>query len=238
DGNPNGRNAYIGLTGDWGTFLYGRHDSPYKMAWYSTGIDMMGDTIMDAVGLSSAEANRFSNAIAYVSPNINGLTFAGAIVPSEGTNNATGLADGYAVGVMYSNNDLKLAAAYEDEGALGSNNNLGSNNDNDRFMVGAGYTMNAFAIAANYVMEDNEDLEKNINVIGSYSFGNNKLIVAYGLDDNDSGSDQGSWGIGLSHALSKRTTAYAAYADSNDYNQINTEMDATSGFSVGLIHNF
>ncbi|WP_144077530.1 porin, partial [Solemya velum gill symbiont] len=232
--DSSGRNAYIGLTGDWGTFLYGRHDGPYKMAWYSTGIDMMGDTIMDANGLASVEENRFSNAIAYVSPNMNGLTFAAAIVPGEGTNNATGLTDGISVGVMYSNNGLKLAAAYEDEGDLGDNAD-----DNDRFMIGAGYTMNAFSIAANYV-DDDEDDEKSLNVSGSYSFGNNKLVLAYGHEDNDGGSDDVSWGVGLTHALSKRTTAYAAYAstDEEDTLEMKTEMDATSGFSIGLIHNF
>ncbi|HIE55985.1 MAG TPA: porin, partial [Chromatiaceae bacterium] len=39
------RNAYIGLAGGWGTFLYGRHDTPVKM---STGkLDIFGDTIAD-----------------------------------------------------------------------------------------------------------------------------------------------------------------------------------------------
>ncbi|OOZ36214.1 porin, partial [Solemya elarraichensis gill symbiont] len=108
------RNAYIGLTGDWGTFLYGRHDTPYTMAYYSTGIDAMGDTAMDMNGLGAFHEVRASNAIAYVSPNFNGLTFAGAIVPGEGGPQGDGLADMWSVSAMYSNNGLKLAAAYED----------------------------------------------------------------------------------------------------------------------------
>ena len=124
-----GRNAYIGLTGDWGTFLYGRHDTPMKI---STGkLDLFGDQLGDynwSMGPNNALLGpgfndvRAPNAIAYISPNWNGFTFAGAIVPGEGTdcidpsdepkcNN--GLADSYSVAAMYSNNGLYLAAAYE-----------------------------------------------------------------------------------------------------------------------------
>ncbi|OOZ45832.1 hypothetical protein BOW37_01705 [Solemya velum gill symbiont] len=223
--DSSGRNAYIGLTGDWGTFLYGNHDTPFKMAWYSTGIDMMGDTLIDAYSLGSVEENRWSDTIAYISPNMNGLTFAASIQAGESNNN-NGLADEYSIGVMYSNNGLKLAAAYEDE----------RNDDDDRFMLGVGYTMNAFTIAATYV-DDNEDHEKNYNISGSYSFGNNKLVVAWGREDNDHGRNDDGWGIGLTHTLSKRTTAYVAYGDSDD-GYLKAEDDATTGFSLGMIHKF
>ena len=85
------RNAYVGLASDWGTVLVGRHDTPYKMGFYSTGIDMLGDSIIDANSMYGIVEVRADNAIAYVSPNMNGLTVAAAIVPGEGyTNPVTG----------------------------------------------------------------------------------------------------------------------------------------------------
>ena len=85
------RNAYVGLAGDFGTVLIGRHDHPLKM---STGsLDPFADTAADynkgyMEGLVDLRAD---GAIVYMSPNFSGLTVAGAILPGE--NNA---ADGIA----------------------------------------------------------------------------------------------------------------------------------------------
>lgn len=241
-----GRNAYIGLTGNWGTFLYGNHDTPYKMAYYSTGIDMMDATIIDMNGIGSFEENRFPNTIAYITPDMNGLTVAASIRPGEGANGTENrILNAYSIAAMYSINGLNLAIAYEDEDDLSYK---GSGDDNDRLMVGAGYTLNNLSIAVAFA-DDNELRQRSFGASVGYAFGNNKLVVNWGRDDNEAGnadshesayggSQEDSWGIGLAHTLSKRTTAYAAYATSDDDSQINTEMNATSGFSVGMIHNF
>ena len=159
------RNAYVGLASDWGTVLVGRHDTPYKMAFYSTGIDMLGVSIIDANSMYGIVEVRADNAIAYVSPNMNGLTIAAAIVPGEGyTNPVTGetfdgLADNYSISAMYSNNGLKLAVGYEslDQGlpatAFGGTvpglcaTAALTPGDCTNTMVGAGYSMNGFDVS-------------------------------------------------------------------------------------------
>jgi predicted porin len=219
-----GRNAYIGLAGDWGTFLYGRHDTPYKMAYYAGGVEMMADTVLDFGDTGELDISRVraSNAIAYVSPNMNGLTIAAAIVPGEGNNfdNGTGLADAVSVSGMYSNNGLKLAAAYED---------LGSNDT--KFMVTAGYTMNNVTVAGLY--QDYED-DKSLLLSAGIAMGNNNFVLKYGQTDWDGGSDDTTmWGIGAEHNLSKRTKAYVGYASVDEANS-STE----TAFSVGMLHNF
>ncbi|OOY97877.1 porin [Solemya velum gill symbiont] len=230
-----GLNAYIGLAGDWGTFLYGRHDSPYKMAYYSTGIEMMGDTILDFKRMVDNMHNgshlddiefwrgdQYSGAIAYISPNMNGLTIAGAIVPGANSDGpgGDGLADAVSLAAMYANNGLKLAMAYESN----------EDGDDDSWLVGASYTMNNMTLAVTYNedsgMDDGGDHEA-LLVAGSYRAGNNNFVVKYG-DDLDSDSDW-VWGIGVEHALSKRSMAYVAYADSEDDD---------SALSVGMIHKF
>lgn len=249
-GNCTGRNAYIGLTGDWGTFLYGRHDTPYKIAFYSTGIDMMADTVIDmnaqAFGVGFHEV-RASNAIAYISPNMNGVTIAAAIIPGEGDASSNGgfgvgdgLADAYSVAGMYANNGLRLAVAYED---LAGDFPI----DMDKIFAGGSYSMNNMTFALAYQDWNLAilDLESYGAAFG-YGFGNNKLVVNYAYLDFGSLFETNAWGVGLEHSLSKRTKAYAAYSDLGfditaepDDDPLDIEIGVdTKVFSVGMIHNF
>lgn len=180
--------AYIGLAGDWGTFLYGTHDTPYMM---STGnLDPFADTAADfntPTDFGLFTTNMFSfqdvtanNAIAYVSPNFNGLTFAAAIVPGEGAFSLEavadpgctstdpicfdidgeihdGLADAYSVAAMYESNGLFLSAAYEhlpthstSWTAFGSPAFSLPTGQQDKYRLGAGYTMNNLTINGVY----------------------------------------------------------------------------------------
>ena len=257
------RNAYIGLASDWGTFLYGRHDTPYKMGFYSTGIDMLGDSIIDVNGLYGITEVRADDAIAYVSPNWNGLTLAAAIVPGEGFTDSEGkvydgLADNYSVSAMYSNNGLKLAVGYEElnQGLAATTgvDSLCATSDCTNFMVGAGYSMNAFDVSAVYIQQEyGESVDSDIWALSAaYTFGNNKIIGTYG--QNDYGSDDFSgYGLALQHMFSKRTSAYLAYASQSDlpFSATLTEtvgevtetttatgFSDTSAFSFGMIHKF
>ncbi|OOZ75172.1 hypothetical protein BOW49_00055 [Solemya velum gill symbiont] len=226
-----GRNAHIGLAGDWGTFLYGIHDTPYKMSYYAAGIEMMGDTAIDFgdSGYLDLSHVRASNAIAYVSPNMNGLTIAAAIVPGEGNNfdYGTGLADAVSVSAMYSNNGLKMAAGYEDLG-----------DDDTKFLVTAGYTMNNVTVAGLY--QHYED-DKTILLSAGVAMGNNNLVLKWGQTDYGKdntvygGNDHTVWGLGAEHKLSKRSSAYAAYGNASTDE---SGYDDTTIFSVGMIHNF
>jgi predicted porin len=202
------RNTYVGLAGDWGTFLVGRHDTPYKMAFYSTGIDMMGDTIADANTMYGYHEVRASNAIAYVSPNMNGLTAAVAIVPGENSPAGTGLADLWSLGLMYNNNGIKAALGYEVLDGIGFVTNK-------KYFGGIGYSMNAFDVALGY---QNHDLGavnnlKTWSLAAGYTFGNNKVMASYGKVDLGAISWTG-YSVGAEHNFSKRTKIYGAYADS------------------------
>jgi len=248
------RNTYVGLAADWGTFLMGRHDTPLKI---STGaLDLFSDTIADynqggllgsnpvggveggtaatnpvmpGLGLVDARAD---NAIAYVSPNMNGFTLAGAIVPPgnatvAGTtpadnNRADGLANAYSVAAMYSNGPFYASLAYEtyDQDVFISTSDL----DLDLVRAGLGYTANNFHVG--FVYED-QDLGgtnalgtgNDISVwqlSGSYTFGNNVVKAAYG--ERDAGAD---WG----------TAAAATVLGSVTQNDVDQ-------WTLGLDHNF
>jgi predicted porin len=108
-----GRNQYVGLAGDFGTALVGRHDTPLKMS--QGKFDQFNDTVADIKDVIPGE-DRIGNVIAYVSPNLSGFTAVGAIVAGENgdgdPDELTGLADHYSLAGMYSNGPFYAALAY------------------------------------------------------------------------------------------------------------------------------
>jgi predicted porin len=107
------RNAYVGLAGGWGTFLVGRHDTPFKM---STGkLDLFADTLADYNSTIGFVDLRTNSAIAYVSPSWSGLSFSGALVAPHvySSNNSVYLdGSGTPVAVKRDSDSDSLAEAY------------------------------------------------------------------------------------------------------------------------------
>ena len=162
-----GRNAYVGLAGDFGTVLAGNHDTPLKI---STGkLNVFADTLADYKNFAQMEDVRAGDAIAYISPSFSGLTVAGAIIPGGDVSTVAGeednIASGYSVAAMYSNGGLFLSLAYEDKEDHGA-----GTDELTRF--GAGYTMDAFSIGVVYEMAEDpgNDIDK-WYVGGSYTMG-------------------------------------------------------------------
>ena len=176
------RNTFVGLSGDWGTVLVGRHDTPMKMAFYAAGNERPGrlrhrpepsDSHLEhPIGVF--QEFRANNAIAYVSPNFSGFTVAAAIIPGEESGNdeplvlasptaltvkmtRDGIADHYSVGAMYKGNGLKVCAGYEHTGQPGWCRSPAKccNDDQKTWQVGATYTMNNFKFGAQYQDTDN-----------------------------------------------------------------------------------
>lgn len=244
-----GRNSYIGLAGDWGTFLVGKHDTPLKI---STGrLDVFSDTMADYNSTVGFIDRRASKVMAYISPNWNGFTFAAAGVASEDYGSDL-LGDGaYSIAAMYFNNGFYASAAYEDVSGVTTFDT------NDVWRVGAGYIMNAFTFGAIYEQsqlgEDGfEKLQTNKwQILGAYDFGNNTVKAMFGQYDPDTDrsgvisslrtSSKNAWAIGWDHKLSVRTKVYALYADSELSLHNAPETLATGGaigFSMGMVHTF
>lgn len=272
--NVGSRNTYVGLTGDWGTMLMGRHETPYKMSTGSLGL--FHDTIADynaVIGNASGGAANSNNremnlrvpqTIAYVSPNMNGLTVAGAWVQALVDEGVGGPTDTNAVSLaaMYSNGPLFASLAYEDHDNGFALAPAGIS-DASAWKLGLGYKASGFTVGFIYETIDtklgnngilsgaNADTD-NMLINGSYSFGNNVVKAVWGQSDPDVAGSTASkyWGIGLDHKLSKRTKAYAIYADMDQGTGGNILLSNGAagggaqyagdhhGFSFGLIHKF
>ena len=200
-----GRNSYIGLAGDWGTVLIGKHDTPLKI---STGrLDLFADTMADYNSTLLFTDRRAGNVIAYISPNWNGFTFAAAGVASEDYSGDIGNG-GWSIAGMYFNNGFYGSLAFEDVTKLGLVDvGSGFNADdqwdgfesdfvdsNTVWRAGLGYIMNAFTIGAVY---ENQQLDLRDGlvhldtdwdkwmIVGAYDFGNNTVKAMFGQVSTD-----------------------------------------------------
>jgi len=116
------RNSFIGLAGNWGTALVGRHDTPYKIA---TGkLDQFAYTMADFNGTVGFDDIRADNLIAYISPSFSGFSFMGAVIAPGGATNGEGaninsdsLAEAFSLAGIYSNGPFYASIAYESMGS-------------------------------------------------------------------------------------------------------------------------
>lgn len=126
------RNTFVGLGGNFGTVLMGRHDTPLKI---STGpLDLFADTMSDYNNTVGFQDLRADNVVAYVSPSFSGFQFAGAVVAGGGAsaanlglnlntgavtntakynNESNSLAEAWSLAAIYKNGPWYASLAYE-----------------------------------------------------------------------------------------------------------------------------
>jgi predicted porin len=241
-GSFSARNAFVGLAGDFGTVLVGRHDHPLKI---STGrLDYFSDTIADNNNAYTENLADFraDGTVAYISPSFSGLTVAAALVPGENSA-ADGIADAYSVAGMYSNAGLYLSLAYEEGDKcidqLGAPNCAPAGNDYEQTRVGAEYAMDAFKVGVVYAQTDvaaGSDTDTWV-LSGAYTMGNNVLKAKYfDVDLPAAGKDRDGFAIGAEHNFSKRTNAGLYYV-SADVDGTDNKMDGDI-FSIQMNHSF
>jgi predicted porin len=262
------RNRAVTLSGDWGTALAGKWDTPFKTV--GRKLDLFGDKIGDTRSLNSGALmdQRAPNVVAYVTPNMNGLSATVAYVwDVRGSGNPGDDSDysAWSANAIYKNGPIMVAAAYSNY----SDTIFGANaEDETLWRVGGSYKFGDFKVLASYTdisdANGNDGKDTDIWTVGAaYTMGNNTIKAQYGSRDeyddtkgapgsgNETGADM--WSVGIDHKMSKRTTVYAAYAStSNDDFSTSTSWGGghdkegnapaagndADAFSVGIIHKF
>jgi predicted porin len=177
-GTVGGRNTFVGLAGGFGTFVMGRHDTPYKLG--TASLDIFGDTIGDyngRLGYVTSYANpavppvpptitvttvvdpiygahdaRLGNAIAYISPTWDGFHFAAAVVAGNDAaafDNNNKTFDAYSLTGVYANGPLFASLSYQDVVDAGAG---AGNQSSKAWKVGLGYTFGDAKVG--FVYED------------------------------------------------------------------------------------
>ncbi len=238
-GNLATRNTFIGLAGGFGTFVMGRHDTPYKMGTGS--LDIFGDSIgdyntgrLDGVQLiSNGHDARSPSAIAYISPTFSGFHVAAAVVANDNGGASDETLDALSLTAVYNNGPIFGSLSYQDLGDA-----AGTNATNDAIKLGLGYNMGDTSFG--FVWEDVDGgaaaADRDswlVNV--KHAMGPIALKAQYGQADVGvgAGSDQDMWALGADYNLSKRTAAYVVYGTGD-----NDAGSDVSGWNIGMKHSF
>ncbi len=210
------RNTFLGLTGDFGTLLLGRHDHPYKLA--TLAFRPMGDTMADQAGFNAESFLRSDGVVAYVSPNMNGFSFAAAAVPFHAGSNEVA----YSISATYNADPILVTAAYDKLDDAGLWNAT---------MLGARYNFGMGTIGLMY-----EDIRK-VNRREAFT-----LPVTFNIDggmyvramakkvDWHNGGDATDFALQVGKNMSNRTEMYGIVTTTNDNDDAN--------FALGLRHRF
>ena len=235
------RNTFLGLSHKAaGTLLLGIYDTPYKTS--SGKLDLFVDSMGDynaVIGTVNGTANfelRPKDSVVYLSPSWSGISFAlsRSMTGMESNNNSAGNASLSSASVSYDAKPVYFSAAYEiHKNGYTAWDSDGSENKGTKF--GAGLTFGNTKISAVYEMikdeKPNSDKTRNAwYIAASQTFGKETIKIAYANasdGDNPATNTGATWmAVGIDHALSKRATIYALYA------QTKNETNATYGLGT------
>jgi predicted porin len=210
----------VSLSGDFGTFTMGRMEFMHESVMQPVvSIDESHDLDLENITNNNGIGDRGNSAMAYSSPSMNGLSVTVAIAAAGG---ATGsdLDDVTDVLVKYSNGPLTVMADQIDNGT------------DEATAFSASYKMGDLTVSAMTREYDDAGTKYDTNFFGAkYTMGANTIAV--GRVDDDLNGDGTI--VSLSHALSKRTSAYIV-STSIDPTAANTTEDDELAF--GLRHTF
>ena len=257
-------NTFVGLSGNFGTALLGKHEAPAKLIGRS--VDLFGDQIGDnrnftakPAGQSNGFDLRPNNVIAYVSPTFSGMTGAIAYVTNVTETGATVDAsiDAWSAMGKYENGPLMVGLGYQVHNLSEAVSTL---EDESMWRLAASYKFGDVKVVGLYQQANDMGGTNNNDVttfgIGAaYAMGPVTLKAQYyTADDRDTAANTGGnmWAVGADYDLSKRTkvqfayattdndsaVSYSAFGGGHGDNPATVAGGSPSGFSVGVKHAF
>jgi predicted porin len=239
------RVATVGLSGSFGSLAIGRQQTIADKAWAAGAVgsqnNFRGSAYQSSDRLSNARSDRLIN---YISPAFSGFTIHAAM--GERNNEATSATTTDRVketglGLQYSAGALNAIIGYSKRDNTLNGATVATP---EQLVIGANYNFNVARVFVTYAEAEDRSTanavisDKDVMEIGvAIPFGKTTLQLSMFDGENKptttTKQDLSGYQVGVLHALSKRTTAYAVYgADKNETNgQNKTERD-TFGFGV------
>jgi predicted porin len=253
-----GKQAFLGLTGNFGTAIAGRLVAPrYSLL---AAIDPFGDGTVGRFhnvfsDVAAGNVDRVDNAVAYVSPSFSGFnvtaayaTHAGVLLGSQEHLENDGDLRVYTILPRYTNGPLDIGLAYQQVKGKDSTKDAKLK----QWTLGGAYDFKVVKLSAYYDSYKDQDAFTNL-VVGATGpakdikvksfglgvtvpFGKHAVLASYNQSkskwDGDSGKAR-QFAVGYNYSLSKRTKFYAAISD------IHNDDDGVTRFtSVSDANNF
>jgi predicted porin len=221
NGISNNKDQKLGLKGSFGTFVAGHMETLTEGAVSSMMDDGLSSHSENAQLESSLTAIGRVDALAYVSPTVNGFHVAVA-----GTNAADSN--------RFTNNDI--AVVYENGPLTVKASRVDVRDTYETSVVGASYSIGDAKISAMWVSKDFDaagtaDQEDKIYRLDYKLPGNNSIILGLKDVDQESSTRGDVTSVKLTHSFSKRTAAYVGHRskDASGSGDVNY---------IGMIHKF
>mgnify|MGYP005605283913 CR=1 FL=1 len=252
-----GRQAYVGLSGGFGTAVGGRLYTPYytfmlqmdpfangTVGAYSNAWRVGAATPTASALTGLLDPQRVDNAAAYISPSFGGFTVTGAF-----SNNATGQENAssnagnntvYAILGKYDNGPLTVGVNYH---YIAAGSNLGLDNVQNA-TLGGSFDFKVAKVMALYSWNelDFQAINSKTVTVNNYMLGvtdpfgkfTGKASYIYSDGNTTAGGDAQQFALGLDYNLSKRTALYSAYSfiDNQD-NRLSAVGDASNSGAFG-----
>ncbi|SFZ79332.1 porin [Chitinimonas taiwanensis] len=174
------RNSFVGLKGDFGTILLGRHDTPFKQL--NKNIDVMWGNAEQTEVITNGKASginlhtRQNNVLHYTSPKFANVTMRASYAPDEDKGTYTGNAAGS------EKNRFSVSGEYDD----------------GTFNVGIGYENQADEVAKG---KDRTGLK----LVGGAKFGDTTLGLGYSKLENEGAKEVDTYALAVTHKIDKIT---------------------------------
>ncbi|KVK98249.1 porin [Burkholderia cepacia] len=257
NGNFFGRQAWVGVTGNFGTVKAGEQYSPFALSLIATdprGVSYFGSIVPIYIGSAFVTGIFNSNSVSYTSPTIAGFQGSALLaLGGEAGNFQAGRQ--YSLGLNYNNGPFVLSAAMYDGNSRGtaSTTPTPSTVQFTGRTVGASYRFGDLTMKAVFVnFKVASSFDSRVYGGGlSYSVtpaANVDAGVWYTSDGNDTRNHSIMAATGLNYSLSKATSLYGQVGFVNNHGKMNTGLSTngalfgvqgtTVGADVGIRHMF
>jgi len=211
------RNSFVGLEGDFGKVIVGKHDTLVKLA--QGKVDQFNDLSNGDIKNLIQGENRASNIIIYTSSVFKGFTTKFAFVPDEDSTESN---DMVSASIRYQIGGLTLNVAHEDGRAIDS--------DVDSLTrVTAEYKFDALALGVLYQQADEinsaipqapKNNQDALILSGNYRLKNGLIAkFQYGESDDDEETTR-QIAVGADFKLNKQVKLFTYYSDISDLRRI------------------
>lgn len=236
-----GRQAYVGLKGEFGATNFGRQYTPHYLV--SAAADPFGNGMAGRfTNLMANSGVRMDNTVKYTSPTVGGFSGElaygfGEVAGNTSASRAIGASLNYGAG------PLKVGLGYHRLNNAAATDNARNTVIGGTYDFGVAKAHLAYGKNKGTGTVDNNDLLVGATV----PFGPHKLLASFIRKDDDSAlnRDANQWALGYTYALSKRTDFYTAYARINNKRgatfTVGNNTEAGSGnkaFNLGVRHTF
>ncbi|CAN7358708.1 porin [Pseudoduganella sp. LjRoot289] len=237
-----GRQAFVGLTGQFGAVTLGRQYSPYYKALRDVGDPFGAVSLAGRAGNLLATNTRTDNMVEYLSPAYAGMRAdlaygAGEMAGDSAKNRSLSGSLGYAGG------PLSVQLAYH------RTDNATATDATRNALLAANYNAGWITAYLSYAVNKGTGTARSNDLVAGVAIpvGENKVLLSHVRHDDRAAAnrDAAQWGIAYLVPLSKRTDIYAAYAAIDNRNgatfKVGNATDKGSGdraFNLGVRHNF